>query len=92
MVGRLELATPEQRALLKQLAQAPVPAKPWAYYEMNGNRTVMRGAMPAPCRDLGRFRNALVLDEYQARPSPSLGAFIRLNRLEGSRRLILAGE
>jgi hypothetical protein len=86
MVGRLELVTPEQRVLLKKLARAPIPTKPWAYYEMNGNRAVMRGAMPQPYRDLGRFRNALLLDEYQAHPNPSLDAFIRLNGLQGRRR------
>jgi hypothetical protein len=41
--------------------------------------------MPQAYRDLGRFRNALLLDEYQARPTPSLEAFIRLNRLQGRR-------
>ena len=60
MIGRLELATPEQRALLKELAQTPVPPKRWAYYEMDGNRAVMRGgAMPPAYRDLGRLRQLL---------------------------------
>jgi hypothetical protein len=86
MVGRLELVTPGQRILLKQLAQAPVPNKPWAYYEMSGNRADMHGAMPPAYRDLGRFRNTLLLDEYEGRPTPSLEAFIRVNRLQGSRQ------
>jgi hypothetical protein len=85
MVGRLELVTPDQRALLKALAQAPVPTKPWGMTESKGNPPVQRGAMPPAYRDLGRFRNALLLNEYAARPTPSLAAFIRLNRLEGSR-------
>ncbi len=85
MVGRLELVTPEQRALLRQLARAPVPTKPWALYEVKDNRAVMQGEMPRAYRDLGRFRNALLLDEYQARPTPSLEGFIRVNRLEGHR-------
>jgi hypothetical protein len=84
MVGRLELVTPEQRTLLKELAKAPVPTKPWAYFDMDGNRPVTRGAMPPAYHDLGRFRNALLLDEYEARPTPSLKAFIHVNRLEGS--------
>jgi len=42
----------------------------------------MRGAMPAGYRDLGRFRNALLLDEFHARPTPALEAFIRLNGLQ----------
>ncbi|MGO8931243.1 MAG: hypothetical protein ACLQU3_30680 [Limisphaerales bacterium] len=86
MVGRLELVTPEQRVLLRELAHAPVPTKPWAYYEMNGERPVIRGVMPPSYRDLGRFRNTLLLDEYQAHPTPSLEAFIRLNGLEGHRQ------
>ena len=83
MVGRLELVTPEQRALLALLAHAPMPAKPWASYEVRDHRTVIEGAMPAPYRDLGRFRNALLLDEAAARPTKSLEAFIRVNRLQG---------
>ena len=85
MVGRLELVTPEQRALLQKLAQAPVPTTSWAHFDMTGKQAVVRGAMPAAYRDLGRFRNALLLDEYQARPTPSLEAFIRLNGLQGRR-------
>jgi hypothetical protein len=86
MVGRLELVTPEERVLLKELAQAPVPTKPWAQYEMKGDSSVVRGVMPPAYRDLGRFRNALLLDEYQSRPTPTLQAFIRLNGLEGHRQ------
>jgi hypothetical protein len=85
MIGRLELVTPEQRALLQELAQAPVPTRSWAHFDMTGKQAVVRGAMPAVYRDLGRFRNALLLDEYQARPTPSLDAFIRLNGLQGRR-------
>jgi hypothetical protein len=85
MVGRLELVTPEQRALLQKLALAPVPGRYWAHFDMTGKQAVVRGAMPAVYRDLGRFRNALLLDEYQARPTPSLDAFIRLNGLQGRR-------
>jgi hypothetical protein len=85
MVGRLELVTPEQRALLQKLAQAAVPTTAWAHFDMTGQKAVVRGAMPAVYRDLGRFRHALLLDEYQARPTPSLDAFIRLNGLQGRR-------
>jgi hypothetical protein len=86
MVGRIELVTPEQRILLRQLARGPVPAKPWAYYEVKGDRTVLRGAMPPAYRNLGRFRNALLLAESESSPTPSLVAFIRQNRLEGWRQ------
>lgn len=82
MVGRLELVTPEERALLKNLAQGKVPTQAWAHFDMTGNQAIVRGAMPAVYRDLGRFRNALLLDEYQARPTPALEAFIRLNGLQ----------
>ncbi len=85
MVGRLELVTPDQRALLQTLARAPVPTKAWAHFDLSGREAVVRGAMPAAYRDLGRFRNALLLDEYATRPTPSLEAFIRLNGLRGRR-------
>jgi hypothetical protein len=71
MVGRLELVTLEQRAHLAELSRMPVPTQQWAY-----------GDMPRAYRALGRFRNALLLDEFQAHPTPSLEAFIRLNRLQ----------
>ena len=83
MVGRLELVTPEQRALLAQLARAPVPAKPWADWRIEDGKVVIQGTMPSAYHDLGRFRNALLLDEAQAHPTKSLEAFIRVNRLQG---------
>jgi hypothetical protein len=42
--------------------------------------------MPPAYRDLGRFRNALLLEEYETHPTQSLAAFIRLNGLQASRR------
>jgi hypothetical protein len=85
MVGRLELVTPEQRALLGKLAKAPVPAQPWAHYAVLDGKSVVQGGMPPAYRDLGRFRNALLLAENQEHPNPSLEAFIRVNRLQGQR-------
>jgi hypothetical protein len=82
MVGRLELVTPAHRGLLRQLAQAPVPTQPWAHYVIQNGQSVAEGAAPAAYRDLGRFRQALLLEEAQLRPSASLRAFIQLNRLE----------
>jgi hypothetical protein len=41
--------------------------------------------MPPAYRDLGRFRNALLLEEYQANPTPTPEAFIHLNGLQGRR-------
>ena len=84
MVGRIELVTPEHRALLRQLAKASVPEQPWAHYATVGNRRVLQGTMPAVYRDLGRFRNALILEEAAQRPTASLSQFIRLNGLEAS--------
>ena len=83
MVGRIELVTEEHRALLRELAEA-APEKSWARYELAGNRRVMKGTMPPAYRDLGRFRNALVLDEEKQRPTKALKTFIRLNGLEAS--------
>jgi hypothetical protein len=85
MVGRLELVTPEQRLLLRQLAQAPVPTQAWVRPEPRNNWLALIGEPPPLYRDLGRFRNALLLDEYAARPTPSLAAFINLNQLWGYR-------
>jgi hypothetical protein len=87
MVGRIELITAEHRALLRQLAEEPVPDKPWARYDIVGNRRVMKGTMPPVYRDLGRFRNALILDEEARRPTEALKNFIRLNGLQASTRL-----
>ena len=81
MVGRLELVTPEQRALLRQLAGASVPRLNWAGAPAQVDPS-HSGGMPAAYRDLGRFRNALLLDENRAHPSRALDAFIRLNGLQ----------
>ena len=83
MVGRLELVTPEQRALLTQLARGPVPTRPWTFSDPAGNPSASNGAMPAAYRGLGRFRNALLLDAAATRPTPALTAFIRVNGLQG---------
>jgi hypothetical protein len=41
--------------------------------------------MPPAYRDLGRFRNALLLDQAQRNPSPALKAFAALNGLNNYR-------
>jgi hypothetical protein len=81
MVGRLELVTPEQRALLSQLAHAPTPTQAWVHAEVRNNWLALVGEPPPLYRDLGRFRNALLLNENAARPTQSLAAFINLNQL-----------
>jgi hypothetical protein len=72
MIGRLELVTPRERALIKQIADAPVPTA----------RSQPDDAIGKAWKDLGRFRNALVLEELKHRPTESLRAFVRLNDLE----------
>ena len=85
MVGRIELVTPEQRTLLRQLAEAPIPKEAWARRQMEAGKPVIRGTMPAAYRDLGRFRNALVLDEIQRRETMALRMFVLLNGLDNYR-------
>ena len=63
-IGRIEIVTPAQRALLKEIASgAPVKKMVQDY------------------ADLGRFRNALVLDEQKSRPTAALNDFINRNDL-----------
>ena len=85
MVGRIELVTPEQRKLLAQLSSEPVPRKPWARRQMENGKPVLKGTMPPLYRDLGRFRNALLLDELQRNNSESLRMFALLNGLNNYR-------
>ncbi|MDB5301160.1 MAG: hypothetical protein JWO87_2823 [Phycisphaerales bacterium] len=101
MVGRIEIVTPEQRALLKKIGQGPASNPDWVesalrsagggredYYREDWYKKVMSGekslldvkvAMPDDYRaylGLGRFRNALILDEADRQPTPALTAFI----------------
>ena len=64
MIGRIELVTPGQRLLLRQIADGSVPAEP------------ADTGMPDAYRQLGRFRNALLLAEYLSRPTEALSGFI----------------
>jgi hypothetical protein len=86
MVGRIELVTPEHRHLLREIAEAPIPTRPWAGFANDNGKPEITGAMPPAYHDLGRFRNALVLDELNGRPTESLSAFIRINGLQFSSR------
>jgi len=106
MVGRIELITPGQRALLAKIAAGPTPdswldarqkldlgtlisGKTREWYDFTEGRLSMRdlGFQAAPIYqaylDLGRFRNALVLEEQKRRPTPELGKFIAGFNLEG---------
>lgn len=95
MVGRIELKSPEQRALLKQLAHATISDPKWVNKIPNtpNARRFMKGdsdfgdlgvPIPADYRmylDLGRFRNALVVAEARQHPSGSLSKFIAAYKL-----------
>jgi len=108
MVGRIEIVTPGQRALLKELAAGPAPdlshmrgvtadsqsdffkhpenLENWDA-AMSGKKPYSALGLPIPplyaeYLKLGRFRNALILDEQKRRPTPALGEFIGKNGFE----------
>lgn len=79
MIGRIELVTPEQRTLLSQLRQRieRVPSVAPASITCNDAETKPAAAppvsiLPAEYHQLGRFRNALLLDEQARQPSEAL--------------------
>jgi hypothetical protein len=102
MIGRIEIVTPEQRALLAQIrsGSALVAFNDFetrklnlpnneAWNEVNsGKKTFAAIGLEVPdlfCAylQLGRFRNALLLDEQKQNPSPELDQFIHRFHLEG---------
>jgi hypothetical protein len=90
MIGRLELVSDEQRALLDKLAGAnasdgkwvqKIPETPARERFFAGRSDFGDLGVPIPTDyqmylDLGRFRNALVVQEERARPTKSLTTFI----------------
>jgi hypothetical protein len=106
MVGRIELVTPEQRRLLRQLAAFSekqitneVVQLGESYFEqirkqrvdlasvVHGERSLSSRGVIVPesykaYLSLGRFRNALILDEARKRPAPGLDSFISTYRLQ----------
>jgi hypothetical protein len=106
MIGRVEIVTPEQRALLAKIAAGPSvqlqtmrgPTGDGAsnFFKDPENRRRWHAVMSgrAPLRDLGlaipeiyqaylelgRFRNALLLDEAKRRNTPALEEFIETNQ------------
>jgi hypothetical protein len=72
MVGRIEIVTPAHRKLLEQIARGPAssPETPDA-------------ADFHAYHELGRFRNALVLDELEQRHTPALAEFVKAYGLQG---------
>lgn len=83
MMGRIELVTPAQRELLRKIAAGPAPD--FQKVRPLKNMQVDRSSSPPLYRtylDLGRFRNALVMDEQKRRPTEALGEFIQKGGLE----------
>ena len=90
MMGRIELITESQRKLLKQLASGPVSDHRWiSKIPQSKARTKFIAGradfgdlgveIPKDYQaylDLGRFRNALVVDEAKRRPTKALTQFI----------------
>jgi len=86
MIGRIELVTPQQRKLLGKIAAGPASNGHWhddlVLSRLPGNSSTKIDAnFPVPedyrsYLNLGRFRNALLLDEAKRRPTKSLNDFI----------------
>ena len=86
MVGRVEIVTPEERRLLGEIAAGPASDAKWL--RADPTKGVMPAEAPADFaayEQLGRFRNALVLDELARRPTAALEAFIKNYGLAGYR-------
>jgi hypothetical protein len=93
MVGRVELVTPRQRTLLRQIGQNPVSEINW-FSELFRGKTAgeiealyageigfrdLNIPVPADYQayiDLGRFRDALILDEHTRDPESGIGRFV----------------
>ncbi len=96
MMGRIELISPEQRALLDRLAQTATSDGQWIsqVWKSPNAQSFLTGHsdfgdlgvdIPSDYQmylALGRFRNALVVAEYRERPTESLRKFIRTYQLE----------
>ena len=101
MVGRIELVTPRQRTLLKEIGAGRVSKINWIhearqshpdrnqiYSQLWEGQTRFQDlAIPIPpdyqaYLDLGRFRNALILDELTRNPTSGIGRFADAYHLE----------
>ena len=86
MVGRIELITPEQRGLLARIAAGSATAALNNFQSVGQNLSNNDPQNDPAYRvylQLGRFRNALVLDEQKRNPTPVLDDFIQRFRLHG---------
>jgi hypothetical protein len=112
MIGRIEIVTPQQRALLAMIAKGPASnAGTWLsaalkqaggggedYYKQESYMRVVTGQMslqsiainiPADYRaylQLGRFRNAIILDEARRRSTTALTTFMKNYALQPAAR------
>jgi hypothetical protein len=101
MVGRIELVTPRQRTLLKDIETGKISRIDWIHEKLAGRpdgnelfTELSEGetrfqdlAIPLPPDyqayvDLGRFRNALILDELSRNPASGIGRFAEAYQLE----------
>jgi len=95
MMGRIELVTPTQRKLLAEIAAGPAPNMPGFQHALPEARVlVFAGRAPLASLgvpiprvyqaylDLGRFRNALILDEEARLSTVPLRDFIEKNGLQ----------
>jgi hypothetical protein len=95
MMGRIELVSPEQRALLERLGQTATSDASWIkqIWDSPNARSFLSGhsdfgdlgvQIPPDYQmylALGRFRNALVLAEMRERPTESLRKFVNTYQL-----------
>lgn len=87
MVGRIELVTPEQRKKLQKLAAfspAVIDEQGLKWSKLWNTSLNHTPESYQTYLDLGRFRNALVLDEEKKRPTPGLAGFMTLYHLQPS--------
>ena len=96
MIGRIEIVTPGQRALIRRISSVPTSKVNWIYqavathagkepsldqlWEGRGRFSDLDIPIPEDYRAylaLGRFRNALLLDQQSQKPMSGLEGFIK---------------
>jgi hypothetical protein len=82
MIGRVEIVTPHERQRLREIAAGPAskPSRPAQFTEP---KAAHEPADFRAYRQLGRFRNALLLDELARRATPALQEFVTNYGLQG---------
>jgi hypothetical protein len=96
MVGRIELVSPDQRELLEKLSNMPISNPEWMsniqssengdkFFSGHSDFGDLGVKIPDDYQtylDLGRFRNALVLEQQRRQPTDSLAKFINSYELQ----------